>query len=378
MLKYQIKGEKEISSWRDVVDLVVDERADGVYYLKRNGVCSYLKISGFKDFFDSEFVLVGFSGAVNQKNATGPFFSYQSMANKISIPLISFSDPSLLLSEDLSLGWFLGNDRYPDYAKDICDFLDFFIEKSKKKIILSGGSGGGFASLNVVNNLDRKESAIAVVWNPQIIVNNYNSGAVEGYLSSCCKTLPSFRESEVTFKGARSVVMMDGLDHAHLRLHLRYYLEKQGAPKKHGSCYLYEKTKVIVGDWGTGHSAPPKWLIEQQLKNVIMNWPDIIFDDGLSFNKSVVDFSCKGFFERLKGCISLKAYKLKNSLLVDFDLSKEYVGYQLRFKVYNECGEAIASSRWLRSHNGCSFEITIQDEEVESVSKWQVSVILED
>src|SRR5690554_6790937 len=98
--------------------------------------------------------------AKNKGLDSGPFFSFSGIASEIRIPLISFSDPSLMLNADLRLGWHLGNYLIPDYKDKVARFLDALSVSLDKKIILAGGSGGGFAALNISNLMDNKKSVM--------------------------------------------------------------------------------------------------------------------------------------------------------------------------------------------------------------------------
>ncbi|WEI19351.1 hypothetical protein PY247_04980 [Acinetobacter proteolyticus] len=60
----------------------------------------------------------------------------------MNLPLISISDPSLSLSNDLTLAWYAGNHLERNLPEKISVLLDQIFEKLQIKPILIGGSGG--------------------------------------------------------------------------------------------------------------------------------------------------------------------------------------------------------------------------------------------
>lgn len=98
-------------------------------------------------------------------------------ANRLTV-----SDPTLALDDSytLTLSWYVGSSTQPQ--------LQYFLERVFRRVlevtgieqvIFTGGSGGGFAALEMSR---RFPGSIAMVMNPQSSVGRYNPGAVNRYL----------------------------------------------------------------------------------------------------------------------------------------------------------------------------------------------------
>lgn len=121
-----------------------------------------------------------FSGAISQRESkSGPFFSGLKIAKTFEFPMISIADPLLDSKPELSLGWYTGGteDRL---IEALSSFLVAISACLKVELLLAGGSGGGFAALNLSREL--AERASVFVWNPQTDIYNYGERHVKQYL----------------------------------------------------------------------------------------------------------------------------------------------------------------------------------------------------
>ncbi|MFH7587459.1 hypothetical protein [Oceanimonas smirnovii] len=130
-------------------------------------------------------ILVCFTGAVpKRENKSAPFFSGLNIAKNLNAPLISISDPSLARSKKLALAWYAGNENIKDLPFKIAKILDHISSTLKTKLVLFGGSGGGFAVLSVIEKMTHE--AYGAVWNPQTSITRYNKKkAVLNYMETC-------------------------------------------------------------------------------------------------------------------------------------------------------------------------------------------------
>lgn len=125
---------------------------------------------------------VFFNGAVTQRaTKTPPFLSGAGMSKKLGLPLISFADPTLTLSQDLGLAWYLGA-RGVDVQGAITRILRAAIDFSGNDLWLVGGSGGGFAALQATQRVG--SGCHALVWNPQTDVLEYSPRLVKQFLET--------------------------------------------------------------------------------------------------------------------------------------------------------------------------------------------------
>lgn len=371
----------EVSDWNALAEFFCSNTEDGIYYVLDNGLAAYVKFQGLEYLNESSFILVGFSGAVkNSGLSQGPLFSFSGIADKINVPLISFSDPSLMLDSKVTLGWYLGNRYIPNYPEKVSSLLDRIFAKLGKNMVLSGGSGGGFAALNISNMMYNKSNIISVVWNPQIVINNYYKNAVDRYIeSSWGDSENDIKNVKVTPEGAKSVFLMDGFDHMHIRRHLRFYLEKQGKPEKNNNNYVFKDSLIVVGDWGKGHTPPPKDLITNKILEASQYFAQFEDYNKDSFDKKVLDFSEENLhhFKRfIKPVVSF----FGSCFMLEVQLNSEYIGYQLKFDVVNNLGVKVLSSSWLRNFDNCRAfgDISEFNNIGDDLKDWEMIVIIED
>lgn len=373
---------KRAQSWDELSEIIAKSSEDCDYFIPGHGLAAYVRVKGFSLSSSADYIIVGFSGAVkNQGLESGPFFSFTSVSEEVGLPLISFSDPSLMLDPNLTLGWHLGNKYIPDYPSKIARLLDILAEKTGKKILLSGGSGGGFAALNVANKMREQDSAIALVWNPQVVIKNYYENDVNRYIEAGWGgDLESVKNSRVVPSGAKAVFLMDGLDHAHLRLHLREYLKNEPSPvKAPNGYYIYNNSAVLVGDWGSGHSAPPKVMIVHNINEIVRNGGDFSSFSKIKMSKKVVDFSNNNLYENMLTDASPSVSIVSRNFMVETSVNRKYVGYQIRYRVVDGEGNAVMESSWLKNYHNCRvFGVIPKGMELKDTSSWRVMVVMQD
>lgn len=121
-----------------------------------------------------------FSGALSKRGAkTGPFFSGRKISETFEVPSISVADPTLDMNPELTLGWYTGG-LERDFSSALANLLSSLSETLEKELLLVGGSGGGFAALNLIRQLGNKVSVF--VWNPQTDIYSYAERHVKDYL----------------------------------------------------------------------------------------------------------------------------------------------------------------------------------------------------
>lgn len=384
MISYTDSDKKiiELTSFSQLIAVAVSGGDDGVYSIKNDKINLYFMLKGFSDFLEtSSAVLIGFTGArKNRGLENGPSFSFSGIAESLKTPLIAIHDPSLMLDDKLTLGWYLGNKYCLDYVNLIAGFLNAFQQSSKKKLIFSGGSGGGFAALNFANKMSDKSASMALVWNPQIILKNYNKKAVRKYIESCFEKSGNMIDSKVSFCGAKSIILMDGHDSVHLRLHLRDYLKSQGPPVRNKHYYIYgDSTSVLVGDWGEGHTPPPRWFIRNQLDQAIKNWHDLFSYQGLENKKKLpLDFSFEQVRKKFLSLLKVEVVNIEDHISISTNIEKFFVGFQLRYKIFDSSNSLMYFSPYLKIKQGCTVYAKVESDKLSTLNQWSLVVVVED
>lgn len=120
---------------------------------------------------DGDTLFVGLAGAVDRGQTSLPLFQGVAMHAALPGPSVLFSDPTLDLDADLRLGWYLGT-AGTDVHRTIADAVRRYVAAlGVRNVVLVGGSGGGFAALQVAAHLDR---AAVVAFSPQTSVQEYH------------------------------------------------------------------------------------------------------------------------------------------------------------------------------------------------------------
>ncbi|QKS22813.1 hypothetical protein [Vreelandella titanicae] len=338
---------------------------------------------------NAEFILVGFSAAITKRNTRKPpFFSFQSIADKSNIGLIAFSDPSINLDEKLNLAWYLGNRFNKRLTFDIAFILDAIVEITGKKLIFIGGSGGGFAALNIHSKMKNSHLCVSFVWNPQTDITFYNKSAVVKYYNACFSKSSSelvndlsdirnrFEENGIPYKlnkraDLKQLVFVNGYDLDHIRSHIRllYVNDKN------------DKNAVFFGDWGNGHVQPDQASILKTV-NLLMQGSDV--KDIVKLlelpSRSVLDLNYHETDLKLK----LQMYALIVSQGKDFILNLRcnihqlYLGYQVRYHLHDKDGEMLYNSEYLLGTDVGEIFLVLPKDKLGSVNDCILQLYVED
>lgn len=139
----------------------------------------------FDTFFvkkDSPYLFVFFSGARNPEKSILPHLDRWSWANKFPGSCLYISDPSYYIDPDnLKLAWYVGPENN-DYVKSIVKLIrkvSFLLLVDLSKVILYGSSGGGFAALKVLGEMN---DGVAISINPQTNILRYTPSHVNNFI----------------------------------------------------------------------------------------------------------------------------------------------------------------------------------------------------
>lgn len=160
---------------------------------------------------DRNKILVCFGGAISKrKEMVGPFFSGRGLSEKLEMPLISFSDPTLKLDKYIQIGWYTGYKGRLNVAAEIASLLNSVADRYNCEFLFVGGSAGGFGIMNTLRGVVRP--SVAIIWNPQTAIWRYWPSHVNAYL----KAAFSLSETPVDRDDARILLDRKGV-HAEVR-----------------------------------------------------------------------------------------------------------------------------------------------------------------
>jgi hypothetical protein len=261
---------------------------NGIHRLREaDGEPLDLLLDGFGPEAAGQPVLVCFSGAFAARAGTkAPYFSGLRVAHRLKLPLVALSDPTLVTAPDLGLAWYAGHAGEPALGPRIARVLDRIGRQAGSPLLLFGGSGGGFAALSVLG--DMQAEAAAVVWNPQTSISRYYANSVRAYLAGAfgddaspvpgedaarvAKRLAARLEAagiahDLACAHARQphpvLYLQNRSDHHHVSQHAQPYAKLHGAKRVSRSVFSADGGRLCFwfGNWGQGHVPPPAEMV---------------------------------------------------------------------------------------------------------------------
>ena len=231
--------------------MTAESLESGVFRVNDNG----LPIDASLEKHVGRPLLVFLHGAKTRK-VDLPWFVGAGMTAEREVSRLSISDPSLYISEELTLAWYAGNANQGDISPKLASLIAKCAELIRaERIILIGGSGGGFASLSIGAHID---GSIALVWNPQTHIRKYYKRFVDDYEKVAWKqngkTLNDLKRLDLTTIYSQPlkntvIYLQSATDEFHIQNHLQPFKQKLHPENR---CYFYTET------WGEGHIPPPK------------------------------------------------------------------------------------------------------------------------
>lgn len=138
-----------------------------------------LPLHFFYDWRGADTTLVTLSGTASARMEYLPAWGGDGISRPLGVNRILVSDPSLILSTELRLGWYGGNSQQPRLQEDLAHLLAGVTAGTRP--ILFGPSGGGFAALVQGAVLP---GATVVASNPQTDVSRFTKAAVDRYMDT--------------------------------------------------------------------------------------------------------------------------------------------------------------------------------------------------
>ncbi|WP_299195355.1 DUF6270 domain-containing protein [uncultured Amphritea sp.] len=317
----------DVSTWKarlyqygSAYDAVTDGLdCDGIHQIlleKELALDLYLQgIELLKGDIKDPVILVGLSGAVSGRNGKkAPFFSGLGIAESLSMPIVSVSDPTLALDSELPLSWYAGNEITPDLPLRIANVLDRIAHKYSARLVVFGGSGGGYAGLMLATMMSCR--ATVCVWNPQTSISDYVPVFVAKYLTAAFPSMKmqvdavlkdpistqnekfkQLLEDSGVLHDVRGLNLQPQIDLVYLQNQSDWHVAKHTLPflskkawTRIGEAAFKDKESdqigLFFGDWGEGHAAPDKVTIENLLNLIInqLSKDEILLslDNGLS------------------------------------------------------------------------------------------------
>lgn len=215
-----------------------------------------------------------------------PVFSWVGQSGLCTGSALFLSDPALLLSEDLTLAWYLGTPEQPLQETMARVIAAVARSVAAARIAFVGTSGGGYPSLWLAGRFP--DSAAFVNAPTTTITGHHARRAVQRFCDvvmagAPIAEFPAALELPVTPPapggGARIIITQNGGDRPFVTRHLEPFLSAAGLSWKGGDI-LTGDLLLRVGDpagWGEGHVMPPDAVTQ-----VILQTLDRVEGEGFS------------------------------------------------------------------------------------------------
>ena len=130
----------------------------------------------------SKTLIVTFHGSLQRSKYQLPRFEWRKSLASIDAAQLFVADSSLNLSDNIPLAWYIGNEAQ-DLTSDVALLIkEIAAAAGYERILLTGSSGGGFASLAVSRQIS---GSLAVCFSPQTRVGDYERTAVGTFTRVC-------------------------------------------------------------------------------------------------------------------------------------------------------------------------------------------------
>lgn len=223
----------------------------------------------------SDTAFVSFSAALSVSEWTVPYFVGTTLAGDLPVHRVMLSDPGLDTPGTPRLAWYAGTQQVSGSL--IAEFLTWIVESLHvSRVVLFGASGGGFAALNYARYFPGS-SVVAV--NPQTNLLRYYPESWMKYAESAFGAKTPNAAAEVIRErtvydlcavysncaDTSVLYVQNETDAFHIVEHMHPFL---------GLCSSDVEVRVLMGDWGTGHVAPPREELQEIVQATLQKTVD--------------------------------------------------------------------------------------------------------
>jgi hypothetical protein len=258
----------------DLATLVTADLDGNSFIVEEAGINYPVKLK-LLEGADKLFIML--NGAVDRNKSELPVFARWNWGKILGGHVLAVCDPTLYMSESLSLGWFLGR---PDLhaIPGLVRLAEAFRERlgvEQGRMIFYGSSGGGFAAMIAACN-SMQGRAIAV--NPQTDIFRYHIRHVQSLVDVLggeswaagslqahperWQVLPALAQARTKGEMPRIVVAQNQLDGFHFKNHFQPFVCSEEIPKS-GGVNSGKSIMAITYSSEKGHGAEPPELVKR-------------------------------------------------------------------------------------------------------------------
>lgn len=141
----------------------------------------------------SKTLIVSFHGSLQRSKYQLPRFEWRKSLNDVDAAQLFIADSSLDLSSKMALAWYVGNAEQ-DLTTDVAELIKVIAaDAGYERILLTGSSGGGYASLAVSRQIS---GSLALCFSPQTRVGDYDRPTVGTFCRVAFPELEGYEKIE--------------------------------------------------------------------------------------------------------------------------------------------------------------------------------------
>ena len=217
----------------------------------------------------SKTLIVTFHGSLQRSKYQLPRFEWRKSLASIDAAQLFIADSSLNLSSSIPLAWYVGNEAQ-DLTSDVAELIkEIAAVAGYERILLTGSSGGGFASLAISRQIS---GSVAVCFSPQTRVGDYERQAVRTFSRVCFPEFESYDSMEENNRTRldlrhlysntrdRNFVwyVQNTLDASHFEKHYTPFAEARGVDPVLGGLDESGRINFVPQELQEGHEPPSR------------------------------------------------------------------------------------------------------------------------
>ena len=217
----------------------------------------------------SKTLIVSFHGSLQRSKFTLPRFEWRKSLAPLDAAQLFVADSSLHLNNAMALAWYIGNSEQ-DFTSDVADLIkDIAAAAGYERILLTGSSGGGFASLAISRQI---AGSAAVCFSPQTRVGDYAKSVVRTFYRTAFPDMPSYAEAEKTYRSRFNLrhlysstpdnnfvrYVQNTRDTNHYSKHYARFAEVRGVDPLLGGFDSSGRIELVPESLQEGHQPPPR------------------------------------------------------------------------------------------------------------------------
>jgi hypothetical protein len=217
----------------------------------------------------SKTLIVSFHGSLQRSKYELPRFEWRKSLQPLNAAQLFLADSSLNLNSGMSLAWYVGNFQQ-DFTTDLADLIrEIAAAGNYERILLTGSSGGGFASLAISRQIS---GSVAVCFSPQTRVGDYHQPVVRTFCRVAFPGLSGYADVEAEHRSRVDLrhlytttphenfvrYVQNSRDESHYDGHYTPFAEALGVDATIGGPDASGRIDFVVQQLQEGHQPPSR------------------------------------------------------------------------------------------------------------------------